>query len=314
MYCICEITNDKETIIKIINSKDSFNVYIRTLNDNSHDFLYDLTLTQITNDQKIKIGSYLLKCDDIIHLIEKYETINKGYFYNSVTIDTKILKSWKVMNYEILTPKKQDTKLQLNNFDFGNTSGGGVNMIIGNNPKTKNKIIDKIIKQNDGCKIIVFLKHLCDKIHYTKNLYENLEVYEKIDNEVLEKLFDVNNLGNKVVIFEDCVRFDKSINNDYITQLFHNSRHFTINTIFTQKSPTKISPQYRCNIDNLFLLKEGIMSNKRLLFNNYAGIFSTYNHFDTTFSEVCLNKETSMVIKNYGQNANIQDKVFICKN
>lgn len=318
MYCICEISNTTETIIKIINDKESFTPYIKTLNNDSHELLTNMTPNDINNDSKIKVGSYLLKCDDCIHLVEKCEIINKGYFYNSKSIDTKINKSWKVMKYELLTPKINNNKnnildkLQLSNFDFSNTTNS-CNIIIGNNPKIKNSIVDKIIK-NDGCRIIVFLKNLCDKIHYSdiynKN-YENAEIYEKYDDSIVGRLFN-GPINNTIVIFENCINFDK-IGNNCINKLILDGKHHKITTIITQKTPTKMSPKLRCNIDNVFLLKDNIMSNKKMLYNNYAAMFPTYNMFDSILGEICVDNNAAMAIKNGGANPNLTDKVFVCK-
>jgi hypothetical protein len=65
----------------------------------------------------------------------------------------------------------------------------------------------------------------------------------------------------------------------------------------------------KSNIDYIFLFGEDFISNKRKLFEYYAGIFSTFESFDQVFSKLTSNFGC-MVIDNKTITDDINEKIF----
>jgi len=94
-----------------------------------------------------------------------------------------------------------------------------------------------------------------------------------------------------------------------ILELFYNGRHSLISFILTLQYAIGIPPELRSNFDYIFLLAEDIISNRKRLFDHYAGMFPSFDIFQQVFSELTDNYGV-MVIDNRIHSKNITDKVF----
>jgi hypothetical protein len=65
----------------------------------------------------------------------------------------------------------------------------------------------------------------------------------------------------------------------------------------------------RSNFDYIFLLAEDTISNRKRLYEHYAGMFPTFDIFQQVFSDITENYGI-MVINNRVHSKNLTDKVF----
>jgi hypothetical protein len=70
-----------------------------------------------------------------------------------------------------------------------------------------------------------------------------------------------------------------------------------------------IPPEYRSNFDYIFLLAEDTISNRKRLYEHYAGMFPTFDIFQQVFTDI-TEDYGMMVINNRIHSKNITDKVF----
>lgn len=70
-----------------------------------------------------------------------------------------------------------------------------------------------------------------------------------------------------------------------------------------------IPPEYRSNFDYIFLLAEDVISNRKRLFDHYAGMFPSFDIFQQVFTDITENYGV-MVIDNRVHSKNITDKVY----
>jgi hypothetical protein len=70
-----------------------------------------------------------------------------------------------------------------------------------------------------------------------------------------------------------------------------------------------IPPELRSNFDYIFLLAEDFTSNRKRLYEHYAGMFPTLSIFEQVFGEITENFGV-MVIDNRIHSKNIADKVY----
>ena len=116
-----------------------------------------------------------------------------------------------------------------------------------------------------------------------------------------------------ILLMDDCLASKGTWQRDKpIMELFFNGRHKQITYILTMQFPLGISPELRANFDYIFLLAEDYISNKKRLYEHYAGMFPHFQAFLDVFDE--LTKDYgSMVIANSGARDNFLKKVFYYK-
>ena len=70
-----------------------------------------------------------------------------------------------------------------------------------------------------------------------------------------------------------------------------------------------IPPELRSNFDYIFLLAEDFISNRKRLYEHYAGMFPSFDIFTQVFNDI-TEDFGCMVINNRIHSKNITDKVF----
>jgi hypothetical protein len=111
------------------------------------------------------------------------------------------------------------------------------------------------------------------------------------------------------LVFDDCL-YDKSwVNEETTRYLFMNGRHVNILTLITMQYPLGITPNLRTNIGFVFILRENVTSNRKRIYENYAGMFSTFEMF-CRFMDSCTENYECLVICNGVQSNRLEDQVF----
>lgn len=111
-------------------------------------------------------------------------------------------------------------------------------------------------------------------------------------------------------IMDDCMSSKGTwLKDPNILELFFNGRHHHVSFILTMQYSVGIPPEMRSNFDYIFLLAEDVNSNRKRLYDHYAGIFPTLDIFQQVFTDITDNYGI-MVINNRVHSKNITDKVF----
>ena len=115
--------------------------------------------------------------------------------------------------------------------------------------------------------------------------------------------------GRAFVILDDCL-YDNSWQKDKnIRNIFMNGRHYNILFILTMQFALGIPPNLRTNIDYVFILRENIVSNRKRIYDHYAGMFPTFDMFCSTMDQ-CTENFECLVICNNAKSNKIEDQVF----
>ena len=113
-----------------------------------------------------------------------------------------------------------------------------------------------------------------------------------------------------MLIMDDCMSYKGTwLKDPNILELFFNGRHHHLSFILTMQFSLGIPPELRSNFDYIFLLAEDITSNRKRLYDHYAGMFPTFDIFQQVFNEITADYGC-MVINNRIHSTNITDKVF----
>ena len=110
-------------------------------------------------------------------------------------------------------------------------------------------------------------------------------------------------------ILDDCL-YDATWTRDKLMRLlFMNGRHWKIMLIITMQYPLGIPPTLRTNIDYVFILREPYIANRKRIYENYAGMFPTFESFCQVMDQ-CTENYECLVINNNSKSNKLQDQVF----
>ena len=111
------------------------------------------------------------------------------------------------------------------------------------------------------------------------------------------------------VILDDCL-YDNTWSRDKLMRLlFMNGRHWKVMLVITMQYPLGIPPTLRTNIDYVFILRENYIANRKRIYDNYAGMFPTFESFCQVMDQ-CTENYECLVINNNSKSNKLQDQVF----
>ncbi len=111
------------------------------------------------------------------------------------------------------------------------------------------------------------------------------------------------------VILDDCL-YDATWTRDKMMRLlFMNGRHWKIMLVITMQYPLGIPPTLRTNIDYVFILRENYIANRKRIYENYAGMFPTFESFCQVMDQ-CTENYECLVINNNSKSNKLHDQVF----
>lgn len=111
------------------------------------------------------------------------------------------------------------------------------------------------------------------------------------------------------VIMDDCL-YDNTWSKEKLMRLlFLNGRHWKVMLIITMQYPLGIPPTLRTNIDYVFILREPYIANRKRIYENYAGMFPTFESFCQVMDQ-CTENFECLVINNNSKSNKLQDQVF----
>jgi len=111
------------------------------------------------------------------------------------------------------------------------------------------------------------------------------------------------------LILDDCLYDASWIKEESTRYVFMNGRHIDMMTMITMQYPLGITPNLRTNVDFVFILRENILGNRRRIYENYAGMFPTFEMF-CDFMDQCTENYECLVICNNVSSNKLEDQVF----
>ena len=111
------------------------------------------------------------------------------------------------------------------------------------------------------------------------------------------------------VIMDDCMYDNKWVTDKYIRSLFMNGRHYGILYILALQYVMGIPPVLRGNVDYVFILRENMVSNRKRIYEQFAGIFPTFEFFCQIMDQ-CTEYYECLVIHNGSKSNRLEDAVF----
>jgi len=148
---------------------------------------------------------------------------------------------------------------------------------------------------------------------YNTAIIENIltrqrEVLQKVKDEV--EAYKKSTIDPRTfVILDDCLYDNTWARDKMMRLLFMNGRHWKVMLIITMQYPLGVPPTLRTNIDYVFILREPYIANRKRIYENYAGMFPTFESFCQVMDQ-CTENYECLVINNNSKSNKLEDQVF----
>jgi len=111
------------------------------------------------------------------------------------------------------------------------------------------------------------------------------------------------------LILDDCLYDNSWTKDSNMRSIFMNGRHYKLLFLLTMQYALGIPPNLRTNIDYVFILRENYVSNRKRLYEHYAGMFPTFEMFNQVMDQ-CTENYECLVINNNAKSNKLTDQVF----
>lgn len=225
---------------------------------------------------------------------------------------------------------KGNMKLELKKFDIAKITDDKVVVMIGKRNTGKSFLIRDLLYHHTNIPIATAISGTESANHFYEEMIPKIFIHEEyrgeiVDNVVkrqkliLKKINKENEMGNgmnrskldprSLLILDDCL-YDSSWTKDTnVRALFMNGRHLKMFFIISMQYPLGIPPNLRTNIDFIFILRENIVANRKRIYDNYAGMFPTFEVFCQVMDQ-CTENFECLVIDNTTKSNKLEDTVF----
>jgi hypothetical protein len=217
--------------------------------------------------------------------------------------------------------------LQLKKFDMTHISDDKVVVFIGKRETGKSFLtkdllfhhqdipVGTVISATEGAnqfysKIVpsIFIHDEYNEDVITKVLTRQRKVVDQMNSDTAQ--YGSTNIDPRAfLILDDCLYDNSWTKSKYVRSLFMNGRHFKIMFIITMQYALGIPPNLRTNIDYVFILRENIVSNRKRIYDSYAGMFPSFEVFCQVMDQ-CTENFECLVIHNNAKSNKLEDQVF----
>lgn len=148
---------------------------------------------------------------------------------------------------------------------------------------------------------------------FTPKILDNVVRRQKAAVKAMQKekvSFGTSNIDPRgFLILDDCMYDNKWTKDVNMRFLFLNGRHAKVLMLLSLQYALGMPPTMRSNIDFTFILRENSMVNRKKIFDNYAGMFNSFDLFCTVMDQ-CTNNFECLVVNNRTTSNKLEDQVF----
>lgn len=155
-----------------------------------------------------------------------------------------------------------------------------------------------------------------DNNHFYQNMIPRSFIYNEYDEtKILEfhkrQKIAKDHVANpwSMVIVDDCTHDPKQLNTPIVQNVYKNGRHWYMLFILSLQYCMDVKPGIRSLNDGTFILRESNLSNRKKLYENYAGCVGDFQLFCTIMDQI-TNDYTALYIDNSGESNKLEDILF----
>lgn len=217
--------------------------------------------------------------------------------------------------------------LQLKKFDMAAIADDKVVVLIGKRETGKSFLVKDLLYHHRTIPIGTVISGTEASNSFYGSMVPSLFIHDEYSPEIIANVLkrqklvinkinsDTSQFGGSSIdprsylILDDCLYDQSWVKNKDVRSLFMNGRHYKIMFIITMQYALGIPPNLRTNIDYVFILRENYVSNRKRLYDNYAGMFPTFEIFCQVMDQ-CTENFECLVINNNAKSNALEDQVF----
>lgn len=218
-------------------------------------------------------------------------------------------------------------KLNLRKFDMSSVGDDKVVVFIGKRRTGKSYLVRDLMYHNRDIPIGTVVSATESANEFFSQMVPSVFVHDEVTPALLDNVINRQQMIKKrmakqkatfgsssidpraFLILDDCMYDSRWVKEKWIRYLFMNGRHVNALFMLTMQFPLGITPNLRTNIDYVFILREPNVSNRKRLYEHYAGMFPTFDVFCQVMDQ-CTENYECLVINNTAQSNKLCDQVF----
>ena len=219
-------------------------------------------------------------------------------------------------------------KFDMKNISFrANETSGPVIVLIGRRDTGKSYLVKDLLYHHQDIPIGTVISGTEAGNGYYAKLVPKLFIHEEYNTAIIENILKRQKMvikqikkeneaygrsnidGRTFVILDDCLYDNSWAREKLMRLLFMNGRHWKVLLVITMQYPLGVPPNLRTNIDYTFILREPYITNRKRIYENYAGMFPTFESFCQVMDQ-CTENFECLVISNNAKSNKLCDQVF----
>jgi hypothetical protein len=155
-----------------------------------------------------------------------------------------------------------------------------------------------------------------DSNHFYKSIFPSSFVFNTYDEEQIEKIIKRQKIAKEhlenswaVMILDDCTDDPALFRKPLQQGLYKRSRHWRLWYILSLQYGMDVRPVIRTNVDGVFILREANLRNRKVMYENYAGIIPDFKLFCDILDQI-TDDYTALYIHNATRTNDWKDCVF----
>ena len=213
-------------------------------------------------------------------------------------------------------------EIQLKKFNMEDIKHDKVVVLIGKRDTGKSFLCKDILYHHQNIPVGQVISGTEGANQFYSKIVPKLFIHQEFDTQIVQNmikrqkiLIDKINTGDTTIdprsflILDDCLYDNTWAKDKYMRSVFMNGRHFKMLFLLTMQYALGIPPNLRTNIDYVFILRENYVSNRKRLYEHYAGMFPSFEMFCQIMDQ-CTENYECLVINNNAKSNKLTDQVF----
>ena len=195
-------------------------------------------------------------------------------------------------------------------------------VLIGKRDTGKSFLCKDILYHHKGIPVGQVISGTEGANQFYSKIVPKLFIHGEFDTQIVQNmikrqkiLIDKINQGDNSIdprcflILDDCLYDNTWAKDKWMRSVFMNGRHYKMLFLLTMQYALGVPPNLRTNVDYVFILRENYVSNRKRLYEHYAGMFPSFEMFCQIMDQ-CTENYECLVINNNAKSNKLTDQVF----
>lgn len=221
---------------------------------------------------------------------------------------------------EIIQIKELDLELIPPSTDsFKNRTQGGAKIVVIGKPGTGKSVLiaSLFYAKKHIFPVAMVMNGTEDSTQFYSEIIPSSFIFNNYDEEQVKKFVQRQKLSKQyikeypwaVLLLDDCTDEPGIFRKPLQQGLYKRGRHWKMLYILSLQYSMDVRPVIRTNVDGVFILREPNLRNRKVMYENYAGIIPEFKLFCDILDEI-TDDHTALYINNATKTNNWKDCVF----